>query len=472
VAEARFSRRTFVGTGAALGLALALPHIRCGGGSGGDSVVVIGAGLAGLVAADELQREGFEVRVLEARDRIGGRVHTVTEPFADGQIAEGGGEYIDTVHTEMLDLVDRFGLELDDLRELDEEESTVLIFDGEREVIEALPSGVEEEVEAFFGEASGLAEEIDLDDLGDEATELDGVSVSEVMDELEVSDEARFLIERQVRDDYAVEPDRLSALWVVLNEKSYVDAGAGDTEVFRVRGGNDQVPAALADQLDGRVSLSVPVDSISQDDSGVRVRAGGEVVSADYAVLAVPLSVLGAIEFSPEPGEERAAAAEVQYGAASKTLLQLGRRTWADQGLSGDAFTDLPAGSTWDATDAQPGRAGILVSYLSGRPASASAEAAPRARIGQALPGVDEAFPGSASALGEAVSIAWSGEPYSRGSWVAPAPGQVLTLREGIAEPLGRVHLAGEAVAREFSGYMEGAVRSGRRAAREIIERS
>ena len=292
------------------------------------------------------------------------------------------------------------------------------------------------------------------------------------MAEFDLSEDARFVIERQIRDDYAVEADRLSALWVVLGEKSYVDAGDGDTEVFRIRGGNDQLPAALADELEGAVSLSAPVDAISHDDSGVRVRAGSEVVEADYAVLAVPLSVLGAIEFSPEPGPDRAAAAEVQYGAASKTLLQFDRRPWAEQGLSGDAFTDLAAGSTWDATDAQPGTDGILVSYLSGRPATELGEAGPQGRIEAALPGVNEAFPGSAGALGAAASLAWSSEPFSRGSWVAPAPGQVLALREGVSRPLGRIHLAGEATAREFSGYMEGAVRSGRRAAREIIERS
>ena len=470
MSEPRISRRTFIGTTAAAGLALAFPQLRCGGPSGGSSVVVVGAGLAGLVAADELTRDGFDVRVVEARDRVGGRVHTVRGPFAEGQHAEAGGEYIDTVHTEMLGLTERFGLELDDLRE-QEDRPIVVLVDGEREVIDGLQPSVEDEVDAFFGEAAALAEEIDPEDLGD-AQQLDGVSVAETMEEFDLSEDARFVVGRQIRDGYAVEADRLSALWVVLTEKAYVDAPEGDTEAFRIRGGNDQLPEALANELGGAVALLRPVTAVSQDSSEVRVQAGGEVVTADYAVLAVPLSVLGAVELSPDPGEKRAAAAGVQYGAASKAMLQFGRRVWVEEGLSGDAFTDLPAGSTWDATEAEPGTAGILTSYLSGRPASASAGLGEQARIDQAIPGVNEAFPGTAGTLLAGTSVAWAGAPFSQGSWVAPAPGQVVALREGIRRPLGRIHLAGEHTADQFSGYMEGAVRSGQRAAQEIVERS
>ena len=469
MSEPRFSRRTFVGSAAAAGAVLAFPQLRCGEGSGeGSSVVVVGAGLAGLVAADELAREGFEVTVLEARDRVGGRVLTVREPFAEGQIAEAGGEYIDTAHTEMLDLVERFGLELDDLRELDEGR-IVLLFDGEREVIEDVPAGVQEEIDAFFGEAVELAEEIDPEDLSGEAEELDGVSVAEVMEERDLSEEARFVLTRQIRDDYAAEPDRLSALWVVLSERAYLDVPDNEAEVFRIQGGNDQLPKALADDIGG-VELSMPVTAISQDDSGVRVRAGGGEVAADYAVLAVPLSVLGGIEFSPEPDEAQAAAAATQYGAATKMLMQFSRRTWTEEGLNGDSFTDLPVGSTWDATDAQPGTAAILTGYASGRLGISSAQIDEPARIQQGVRGADQVFPGSAQAFSTGASVAWLDEPFSRGSWVAPAPGQVLALREGVGSPLGRVYLAGEATAQKFSGYMEGAVRSGQRAAREIIE--
>jgi monoamine oxidase len=159
-----------------------------------------------------------------------------------------------------------------------------------------------------------------------------------------------------------------------------------------------------------------------------------------------------------------------QYGAATKTLMQFERRTWAEAGLSGDSFTDLPLGSTWDATDAQPGTAGILVGYAAGTLGISSAQIDEAARIQQGARGADEVFPGSGEAFSTGASVAWFDEPFSRGSWVAPAPGQVLALREGVGRPLGRVHLAGEATAEKFSGYMEGAVRSGQRAAGEIIE--
>jgi monoamine oxidase len=399
-------------------------------------------------------------------------VYTLRAPFAEGQVAEGGGEYIDGVHTEMLGLVNRFGLELDDLSQAGSDLPAVVFVDGRRRSEDEIPAGVEDEFDEFLGEAAAQAEEVDTDDLdGGTAAELDALSVADAMDELGVSGRARFLLRQQIRGDYAVEPEQLSALYLVLGEQSYADAGDDDLEEYRISGGNDQLPKALAGELESAVSLSQPVTAVSQDDSGVRVMTGSEEVAADFAVLAVPLPVLEAIDFSPEPPPERAAAVGVQYGAATKSLLQFTGRPWIEQGFDGEAFTDLPSGSTWEATDAQPGPDGILVAYAGGKLGTTSAEVAEPQRIERAVADVNEVFPGSAALFSAGVGVAWAAEPFTRGSWVAPAPGQVATLRRGTERPLGRIHLAGEHTDTKFPGYMEGAVRSGQRAAREIMER-
>ncbi len=169
VSEPRFSRRTFVGATTAAGIALAFPQIRCGGDSGeGASVVVIGAGLSGLVAADELASEGFDVTVLEARDRIGGRVRTLREPFSGGQFAEAGGEYLDAVHSEMLALVDRFGLEMDDLVEVESAKPAVAFAGGRRytQDFRLLTDEVEAARNAFYDEAATLGDGLDPADPG------------------------------------------------------------------------------------------------------------------------------------------------------------------------------------------------------------------------------------------------------------------------------------------------------------------
>ena len=361
MSEPRFSRRTFVGATTAAGIALALPHSSCGGGSGsgaGRSVVVIGAGLAGLAAADELSREGFDVTVIEARDRIGGRVRTLREPFRGGQFAEAGGEYLDAVHTEMLALVDRFGLDLDDLNEVGSDKPGVAYAGGRRYDAADLDAEAEGAIDAFYAETASLAEDLDPGDIEGTGAELDTASAGELIDEIEPSEDARFVLEHQLRDAYAMDPARLSLLFVVLSELAYAEADAEGIEALRVKGGNDQVPEALAAELDGEVSLSSPVSAISQDGDGVQVRSAGGDVAADHAVITVPLSTLSAIDLSPalDPGD-RGAAEAIQYGAATKSILQYRGRPWIDVGSNGESFTDLPAGDTWEATDAQNGGA-------------------------------------------------------------------------------------------------------------------
>ncbi len=475
MSEPRFSRRTFVGATTAAGIALALPHSSCGGGSGsgaGRSVVVIGAGLAGLAAADELSREGFDVTVIEARDRIGGRVRTLREPFRGGQFAEAGGEYLDAVHTEMLALVDRFGLDLDDLNEVGSDKPGVAYAGGRRYDAADLDAEAEGAIDAFYAETASLAEDLDPGDIEGTGAELDTASAGELIDEIEPSEDARFVLEHQLRDAYAMDPARLSLLFVVLSELAYAEADAEGIEALRVKGGNDQIPEALAAELDGEVSLSSPVSAISQDGDGVQVRSAGGDVAADHAVITVPLSTLSAIDLSPalDPGD-RGAAEAIQYGAATKSILQYRGRPWIDVGSNGESFTDLPAGDTWEATDAQNGGDGILIAFSAGGLALRGAGLEPGVRIEQAVADMDRVFPGSEARYLTGASVAWSAEPFSRGSYVAPAPGQAMALATETWEPFGRIHFAGDHTDRQFPGYMEGAVRSGRRAATQIAER-
>jgi monoamine oxidase len=150
---------------------------------------------------------------------------------------------------------------------------------------------------------------------------------------------------------------------------------------------------------------------------------------------------------------------ELQYGAATKTLLRYRRRVWRSAGLSGDAVTDLRAGTVWEASDRQPGCEGILISYAAGaRNPPVPAEAA--ADLG-AL------FPGSVEAFDRAVRADWAAAPLTGGSYTAYAPGQVTRFWDAVRTPFGRVRLAGEH-ADAYTGYMEGAIRSGRRAAARI----
>src|SRR5439155_7175034 len=231
------------------------------------------------------------------------------------------------------------------------------------------------------------------------------------MDELGMGGVARVLAERDARDEYGVEPGQLSLLFHLQLYAATRDLPLSGIERYRIRGGNDLLPRALARGLD--VRLGAPVRPIER--RRTRVRAGG--VEADWCVLAAPLPALRQIEFAPAlPPALAAAVAGLQYGEISKTPIQYSDRFWLKSGFTGDTVTDLPIGTTWDATNAQRGSRGILITYASGGGGTT---------VAQAVSDVDRVYPGSAAKATVGTTAHWPREPYSGGSYTAYAPGQM-----------------------------------------------
>lgn len=434
-------------------------------------MIVVGAGLAGLTAADRLADQGWEVVVLEGRERVGGRVWTLRNP-ATGQYAEGGGEYLDSEHSEMRKLVDRFGLSLEPSYVEDEPGRDIVYRSGVRSTYEDIAdSEARDQMDRYYGAIDELAADFDPSDPASSpgAKELDSATAAEGLDELGITGNARFLLENEFSTDYGVEADRLSQLFVVSTYAAAYNQPASGVEVERIEGGNDQIPRGLAEDLGDAVRLGSPVTGVRHSSSGVEVTvAGGERVEGDWCLLAAPLPALRRIRFAPRlPGPIAQAVAGAQYGPISKTLLQYPRRFWRDQGLSSYALTDTAAGSTWEATVDQPGREGVLVSYSSGDLGLEMLELSDAEVVEAVTAGVAEVFPGSVPEPVEAQPVRWPLMPYSGGAYVAWAPGQLSTSYGPLREGTGRLRFAGEHTA-ELSGYMEGAVRSGHRAAEQI----
>jgi monoamine oxidase len=433
-----------IAAGAAAGLGLTAAGCSSAAPRRRGSVVVVGAGLAGLVAGYELERAGFEVTVLEARSRVGGRVVTLRKPFLDGQHAEGGGEYIDTTHARLLAYAKRFVLKLEDAQAGPDLDGALYLDGRRRRDPDAYPDRLDtrsEQLAARLGSGSDPLRR---------GGALDRRSLADLMDDLSITGLPRTIAERDAFDEYGVEAAELSLLFHVQQYAVTRDQPDSGVERYRIRGGNDQLPRRLARDLD--VRLGTPVWHIER--RGHKVRAGD--VEADWCVLAAPLPALRNVVFEPAlPAPLAGAVAELQYGAIAKTPVQYGKRFWLELGLSGDTLTDLPIGSTWDATNAQRGRRGILMTYGS----------APGVR--EAIDGVDRVYPGSAALALTGVSIHWPDEPYSGGSYSAYAPGQMTRFYAALRRPVGRIFLAGEHTD-SLAGYMEGAVRSGRRAAAAI----
>lgn len=469
---ARVSRRELLAVGAvgAATLYLGIERRASSGRSYRGRVIVVGAGLAGLSAAWELERRGWQTVVLEARPRIGGRCHTL-RGFAGGQVAEAGGEFIDTTHRQMRRFAKRFGLRLDDLRRGGERYETAVYVEGELQPFERF-AGPETgaEIERFYAEAWALARRLDPADPAAAGAAYDRRTVAEFIDEVGIDGRPRQILDREIRDDYAIEPEKLSLLFFLTETKVTWSTPNSGAEAFHVHGGNDQIARGFASRLRRAPHLGVPVTAVRATARGVTVTAGGEEVHGDHVVLAAALPGLRGVRFEPSlPAALAAAIRELQYGPATKTPLQYARRFWRQGGWSGETLTDLPVSTTWEATGGQPGGRGILMAYSSGDAGLAAASLPEPERVAVTASQLNRIYPGSASLLGRTASIPWSNSPLNGGAYSAFAPGQVTDFWTALRRPHGRIHLAGEHTA-DFCGYMEGAIESGLRAARRIDE--
>jgi monoamine oxidase len=388
-------------------------------------VCVVGAGFAGLAAADALARAGADVTVLDARDRVGGRVWTSRAP--NGARIEMGAEFVTAGYTAVPELAARLGLELEPMG---------MSF-TRREPRGGLGTTPEELDAATAAVAAAV-----------EAGGAEGLTVDELLARMPISSGARELIACRIAVSYAHPTDRLSATAVR-------DLGElfADTEARRVAGGNQRIAERLAEELGDRVRLTAPVSRIDHGVDGVRIDGA---LGADACVVAVPAKATARIAFDPPlPDWKQDALDRVTYGDAAKLFVPL--RTDPEP----SSVLSVPERFwTWTARDG--GRVAPVVSAFAGSaPAVAALQveqgpATYRARLAALRPDLDLAD-------GEVLST-WPEGAYSTGA----SPDEAR-LR---AAPVGRLAFAGEHTEGVWFATMEGALRSGVRAAAEILRQS
>ncbi len=384
-----------------------------------STCVVIGAGLAGLAAAEALAAADVEVTVLEALDRVGGRVRSYA--LDDGSVVELGAEFVLPGYEALTATVRRLGLEL-------YEKGTLY---GERDPVGgvATTAGQVREAAASLGGASAG-------------------SISDALLRLVPAPGPREAIECRVAVSTAYEPDDQPA--AVLADGA---AGFGPFASHGVAGGNDLIARTLARSLGGRVWLSEPVHRVSWDESGVRI--GG--LSADACVIAMPATGALAIEFDPPlPDWKHAALAAVRYGHAAKLFLPLAHGAPPSQTLSvPDRF--------WTWTQRGPG--GTALPVASSFAGTAAALERLQVADGPAVwaEAVRRLRPDLAYADAEPLLVTWPGGAYSARTLSSPVDDEAL------ARPVGPLAFAGEHTAGEWHALMEGALRSGMRAADDVL---
>jgi monoamine oxidase len=447
-------------------------------------VIVVGAGLAGLTAALGLRDAGWDVVVLEARPRVGGRVHTVHGgidgvALEHGLRAEVGGESIDDTHTSLLRMLHRFGLTTERRvgNTTSRAENGLFRYRGRTYTFSELTARRGGTVLADYlrvdTELERLAEKHHVDpeqpETADAATELDRMSFATWLDSLYLGPEARFVAEQANISLYNAELADLSMLFVA--QQTAVTAGMLDSqsETMRVAGGNSELPNAMAAALGAAVVLDAPVTAVRHVGGAIGITAKGQEHFGAHVVLAVPPPPLRDVRFHPAlPANVAAAIAGLDLGGATKVVNQYRSPFWRAQGQSGFSMSELTYRISWDAADSYATPAGLLTTFTTANNARTLAALADAARIDRVRGELAVVFPRSPALLsGPAATVAWNDEPFTGGGYAAYKPGQVVPFWAPLRAGVGRIHFAGEHL-ESLAGYMESAVRSGTRVAAAI----
>ncbi len=449
---------------------------------GGDEVLVVGGGLAGLTAAWRLRQAGVAVRVLEAQERVGGRVLSLRGAFPEGLLAELGGERIDGGHECLRSLVAELGLELDDLLVEPPGVAETFHFGGARRSEAELVEAIRPVAEAARRDLALLGESPDVTWRGPEAARaLDALSILAWLERAGVSGWVRTLVEVAFEAECGLPPGEQSCLNFLLFASFGPDQprfhGDGDGR-FQVRGGNDQVPARLAGKLGEAIVRGTRLEALRTGSDGrfvATVRRDGvsREERASHVVLALPFTLLREVRLEvPLSPAKRRAIAELGYGTSSKLTTGWARREWRlAHASTGSLVTDAGLQVCWEASRAQKGTAGVLTNFTGGAEGIAAGRGTPAERAAEFATRLDTVFRGISAfhRPQEAVRFHWPTQPWTRGSNACYRTGQVTAFGGSEGEPEGRVFFAGEHTSRRHQGFMEGACESGGRAAGEVL---
>jgi len=421
-----------------------------------SSVIVIGAGFSGLAAAAQLKKKKLKVTVLEARNRIGGRVFSFDIPN-ENLVIELGAEWVGKSHERIIEMCDEFKLEL-----FNNQFDSHLVYKGkyygkdEWRYSENWKGKWEGLIKKYQGmkkhEKDALNQQLDKYDWwhylvnnGCGGMDLD---LRELLDSTDFGESIRHVSAFAALAEYAES-----------SEKNEMD--------YKIRGGNGQLAKKLAERVGlENILLEHGVTKVEQTAAGVKVTcSNGKVFRADKLICTAPTFSLKKIQWLPGlPKEKIDAINQLQYARINKHPVLFSERFWPEDM---DMVTDLPAHYFYHATKNQPGKKGILISYTIGDKAAVTAnqdDAYHKAIISQALlPG----FGDVQSKMEKQWNYYWGNDEFSKGAYALYGPGQWFSVRPTLAKTFLHTHFAGEHLA-DWQGFMEGAINTGEEAAKII----
>jgi monoamine oxidase len=438
-------------------------------------VVIVGAGLAGLTAAYELTQAGHDVTVLEAQGRPGGRVRTLRDSLADGLYAELGAARIPDSHEWTLKYVKLFGLPLVPFYPTTGRSSTFL-----RNIRVDAGPGTGPDLRRF--RLNLTADELSLGTGGLFEKAL-GAAVHLAEDRSTTWPPAALaradqLTLKEYLAGQGLSADAFEALGFqpfagtsALEAITLISSGHSAKQMHKIAGGNDQLPKAFAARLADRIVYGAPVVRIEQSTAGVAAiyaqNGASRRIAADKLICTIPFPVLRRTEIAPRlsPPKVRAIR-EMAYGSLSRITFQVKERYWLSDGLSGFATTDIP-GEIWSSAHDRPGSRGLLQLYLQGPSSERASKMSEDERIRYAIEQVERVFPGLRTRVEHASSQCWDNDQWAGGATRLMNVGQVTAFHAEARRPEGHIHFAGEHTSTWFA-WMNGAIESGSRAAREV----
>ena len=488
----RLTRRGLLGAGAAGAAAGALPTTAGAAArrrTRRADVVVVGAGLAGLTAARELVKKGKSVLVLEANNRPGGRVWT--HRLADGEGTERGGAYVGPTQNHIIGLAKELGVgTVSAVIEGD----NVAYIEGDRvEWSDTGPTGTAPPDPAILPELAAtvsLLNEMSLEVPVDapweaaSALEWDGQTLETWVKDNSATDRYRKLVPMATRPIFGTEPRDLSLLFVLF----YIAASGDEThpgtfernfntrdgaQMFRLEGTSGRVVERLAKGLGKRLLVRQPVRRITQAKGGVRVDTDKLSVRARRVIVAVPPALAGRIEYLPIlPFRRDQLTQRIGQGTLTKVSLEYDKPFWREKGFNGTGLsTDGLVSATFDNTP-KDGAPGLLMAFVGGDKAR-EYEALSKAERRSRILGELAQFWGPEAEKPEAFfDTRWPAQRWNRGGPVGiHGAGSLVANGSTLRAPVGRIHWASTETSTYWNGYMDGAVRSGRRAASEVLDR-
>ncbi|MBC8048133.1 MAG: FAD-dependent oxidoreductase [Fimbriimonadaceae bacterium] len=448
------------------------------------SIVIVGAGIAGLSAAYALKKAGYNPKIYEASSRTGGRIFTADNLFFEGSWTELGGEFIDTSHKQMWKYIKEFDLETIDI--LNESELQLqplaFYFNGrhytEKEIIEAFMPIIDQ----IESDQKKLSSRVFYNNYNQFDEELDKLSLAEYLDKIGATSLIKNVIEIAYVTEYGEEIGNQSALnfltVIGTDTDTFKYYGESD-ERYKIKGGNQKVTQQLTKRLQDNIELDHYLGAIKQDTTYKQIElqviqsnGSSKTILADRAIITIPFTMLKDVELNmPVADNKSNCIKNLGYGKNAKLFAGFDKRIWRQQQYAGAVFTDNGFQCGWDNTQLQQNEKGGFTMFTGGKLSDELGTKDPADLVKNFLPLIDKIYPNASGTFNNITHrMYWPTYKYSKASYVSFKPGQYTTMSGLISEPIGNIYFAGEHCSYDFQGFMNGAATTGVEAAKKVLK--